>query len=52
VMQPESFAPSYIPEVHQSTYPPAYTAQATLPRDLGKRAGWKTSGYNPMGTYQ
>ena len=52
VSQPDSFVPSYIPETYQSSYPPAYTAQAVIPRDLGNRPSWKPSGYNPMGTYQ
>ncbi len=50
--QPQVLMPGYAPSGYQSTYPPAYTAQAILPRDLRSRAGWRPSGYNPMGTYQ
>lgn len=52
VSQPNASVPGYAPDDYQLTYPPAYTAQAILPRDLGSRAGWRPSSYNPMGTYQ
>lgn len=52
VSQPNASVPGYAPDDYQLTYPPAYTAQANLPRDLGSRAGWRPSGYNPMGAYQ
>ncbi len=50
--QSQPIVPRYVPEPYQSTYPPAYTAQAILPQNPRNSAGWNPSGYNPMGSYQ